>query len=88
MVGEKNPFHVKQGRGRGSDDDEMRNMEAENEATWRGPGEEMRDVRKAGGGVRGTSLGGAHTGRYGPAPAKVASDRERKLRGQERESED
>ena len=84
MVGEKNPFHVKQGAGRSSPDVDPRDLEARNEATWRGPGEEPRNLRKAGGGVRGASLGGAHTGRYGPAPSKVVSGRERKPRGKDR----
>jgi len=85
MAGEKNPLHVKQGRGRDSGDVETRDLEARNEATWRGPREEPRDVQKAGGGVRGMSLGGAHTGRYGGAPSKVTSNRERKPRGGDKE---
>lgn len=81
MSGEKNPLHARPGRNRPTEDVGVRDLEARNEATWRGPGEEPRDVHKAGGGVRGMSLGGAHTGRYGPAPAKVVSNRERKPRG-------
>lgn len=81
MSGEKNPRHVKQGGHRAADDVDPRDIGRRNEATWRGPGEELHDVRKAGGGVRGMSLGGAHTGRYGGAPSKVVSNRERKPRG-------
>lgn len=44
------------------------------------PGEEPRNIRKAGGGTVGDSQGGAHTGRYGPNP-RVKSNRERKPRG-------
>jgi hypothetical protein len=40
------------------------------------PGEEPHDVRKAGGGVKGDSLGGAHTGRDDDRPgADVRSER-------------
>lgn len=81
MPGEKNPLHRKQGGHRASEDVDPRDIGARNEATWRGPGEEPHNVRKAGGGVRGMSLGGAHTGRYGGAPGKVTSRREPKPRG-------
>lgn len=86
MSGQKNPGHVKKSdRPRDTDEVETRDLEARNEATWRGPGEEPRNVRKAGGGVVGGSLGGAHTGRYGPAPSKVTSNREPKPRGSDKE---
>lgn len=85
MPGEKNPLHTKRGGHRTSDDVDPRDIGARNEATWRGPGEELHDVRKAGGGVKGKSLGGAHTGRYGGSPSKVVSNRERKPRGQDTE---
>lgn len=43
------------------------------------PGEEERDVRKAGAGVKGDSLGGAHTGRDASRP-EADLDKERKGR--------
>ncbi|HET6404363.1 MAG TPA: hypothetical protein VFH78_06930 [Candidatus Thermoplasmatota archaeon] len=85
MPGEKNPFHVKQGSGRDSGDVDTRDLEARNEGTWRGPGEEPRNAHEAGDGTLGKSLGGAHTGRYAGAPSKVMSNRERKPRGNDKE---
>lgn len=81
MSGEKNVHHVKQGNDRPVDDVDWEDREAKNEATWRGPGEEPRDVHQAGGGTVGMDLGGSHTGRRGAAPAKVESNRVRKPRG-------
>lgn len=58
--------------------------ESENEARSAGlPDEEPRDARKAGGGTKGASQGGATTGRYGARPEN-ASDREPKPRGQDK----
>lgn len=67
-------------------DVDTRDLEAKNEARSAGlPGEEPRNVQKAGGGTVGESLGGANTGRYGPSPGKVRSNREPKPRGQDKE---
>lgn len=88
MVGEKNPLHGNLRGDRSSEDEDPSDLEMRNEATWRGPGEEPRDVHKAGGGTRGMSMGGANTGRYGGAPSKVMSNRERKPRGSDKMSEE
>lgn len=65
-------------------DDKHRNLQEENEAHSAGlPGEEPRNVRKAGGGTVGPSMGGALTGRYGPHPTKVGN-REPKPRGRDK----
>lgn len=80
MTSPRNPGHVKQGTDRPVDDVSTRDLEARNEALGRAP-EEPRNVRKAGGGVVGPSQGGAHTGRYAPAPGKVRSHREPRPRG-------
>ena len=58
---------------------DVRDLEARNEALGRAP-EEPPDVRKAGGGVRGPSMGRAHAGRYGARPENVGN-RQRKPRG-------
>lgn len=88
MPGQKNPHHIKQGGGRTSDEVPIRDLEARNEAIGaeRGMGvEEPRNIRKAGGGVRGKSMGGAHVGRYGGSPAHVTSKREPKPRGRDKD---
>ena len=85
MSNPNNPGHGKPDRG-DAGDVETRDLEARNEARGRRlPREESRDVHKAGGGTVGESLGGAHTGRYGPSPANVESNRERKPRGGDKE---
>lgn len=85
MTSPRNPGHVKQGDDSPVDDVPRRGLQQANEARSGGlPGEEPRDVHKAGGGTLGEQLGGAHTGRYGAAPGKVVSNRERKPRGQDK----
>lgn len=87
MVGEKNPLHANLRGHRSSPDVETRGLQERNEAIGKAtlPAEEPHDIRKAGGGVKGESQGGAHTGRYGPAPGKVVSNRASKPRGQDDE---
>jgi hypothetical protein len=80
---EHSSTHPKQGNERAVDDVDARDLEEKNEASGASR-EEGRNVRKAGGGAKGESLGGAQVGRYGPAPAKVASDREEKPRGHDK----
>jgi hypothetical protein len=63
------------------------NLEEQNEARSAGlPGEEPRDAHKAGGGTKGASQGGAHTGRYGARP-ETTGNREPKPRGRDKASD-
>jgi len=83
MSNPNNPGHGKPRRDSG--DVDTRDLEARNEA--RGLAlrtEEPRSVHEAGGDTKGESLGGAHTGRYGASPGNVASNRERKPRGDDK----
>lgn len=87
MSNPQNPGHVHPGDRKGgspADDafDDQRDLEARNESTMVGE-EEPRDVQKAGGGTKGDSLGGAHTGRYGARP-EAEGNREPKPRGRDR----
>lgn len=69
----KNPRHVRGPHADrdfpGNEDLDVRDLEARNEARSAGlPGEEPRNVLKAGGGEKGKDLGGAHTGRSTSRP--------------------
>lgn len=90
MTNAHNPGHVKRSDHRSTPsgrDVNLRDLERDNLlAGAELPGEEPRNVRKAGGGTKGTSMGGAHTGRYGPSPGKVVSNREPKPRGRDKGS--
>lgn len=84
MTNPHNPGHVRHGSNRPEGDPKTRGQAA-NEARSAGlPGEEPRNIQKAGGGTKGMSLGGAHTGRYGSNP-NVRSNREPKPRGRDKE---
>lgn len=81
----KDQGHAKPPRPGIHPDVDPKDIEARNEARSAGlPGEESRNVRKAGGGTVGASQGGARTGRYGPSPGKVVSNREPKPRGRDK----
>ena len=84
----KNQGHAKPPRPGIRPDVDPKDIDVRNEARSAGlPGEEPHDIRKAGGGVVGPSQGGAHTGRYGPSPSKVVSNREPKPRGPDKHEE-
>lgn len=86
MTSPQNPGHSKRGGDRPVDDVVTRGLQEANEARSGGlPGEEPRNVHKAGGGTVGGELGGAHSGRYEGSPGNVVSNREQKPRGEDKE---
>lgn len=84
----KNQGHAKPPRPGVHPDVDPKDIGLLNESRSAGlPGEEPRNVQKAGGGTVGPSQGGAHTGRYGPSPGNVTSNREPKPRGPDKHDE-
>lgn len=88
MPGQHTPDHTKRQRHPIREAPDTRDLGARNEETWRGPGEEPRNVQKAGGGVKGKSMGGAFVGRYARGQGKVHSNREPKPRGHDKIGEE
>lgn len=75
---------MKQGHEGKDLDEDLRDLQENNQlrGVQNMPAPEDRDVRKAGGGTKGDSQGGAHTGRRG-SHVETLSNRETKPRGKD-----